>query len=107
LQQRPELRQQLWRNAKSLYEGLAGLGLTLGPDVSPVVGVRFADRDQALGVWHQLLDAGVYTNLIAPPASPDGSSLLRVSTSAAHTPAQIDEIVTAFSVVLTGQNKFG
>lgn len=107
LQERPELREQLWRNARSLYEGLAGLGLTLGPDVSPVVGVRLADRDQALGVWHQLLDAGVYTNLIAPPASPDGSSLLRVSTSAAHTAAQVDEVVTAFSVVLAGQNPLG
>ena len=107
LQQRPELREQLWRNARALYEGLAGLGLTLGPDVSPVVGVRFDDRDQALSVWHLLLEAGIYTNLIAPPASPDGSSLLRESTSAAHTAAQIDEIVTTFSAVLSGQNQLG
>ena len=100
LQQRPELREQLWRNARSLYDGLAGLGLTLGPDVSPVVGVRFDDRDKALGTWHRLLDAGIYTNLIAPPASPDGSSLLRVSTSAAHSAAQVEAIVEAFKTVL-------
>jgi 8-amino-7-oxononanoate synthase len=100
LRSRPELRERLWRNARALYEGLAGLGLELGAEASPVVGVRFEDGQQALGAWHRLLEAGVYTNLIAPPASPDGSSLLRVSTSAAHTLEQIRTIVETFRKVV-------
>jgi 8-amino-7-oxononanoate synthase len=32
-----------------------------------------------------------------PPASPDGSSLLRCSVSAGHTPEQIDAIGDAFA----------
>lgn len=100
LRERPELRDQLWRNARALHDGLAGLGLRLGADASPVVGVRFQDAQEALGAWHRLLEAGVYTNLIAPPASPDGSSLLRVSTSAAHSPEQIETIVKTFRKVV-------
>ena len=100
LRNRPELRERLWRNARALSEGLASLGLKLGADASPVVGVRFEDAQQALGAWHRLLESGVYTNLIAPPASPDGSSLLRVSTSAAHSLEQIQTIVETFRRVV-------
>lgn len=97
---RTELRTQLWKNAHQLYAGLQGLGLSTGPEVSPVVGVRCADQEQAINAWHRLLAAGVYTNLIVPPASPDGSSLLRCSMSAAHTSAQVDAIIAAFEAVL-------
>jgi 8-amino-7-oxononanoate synthase len=91
-----ELRERLWGNAHALHEGLGGLGLRLGADASPVVAVRFDDKERALATWRQLLQLGVYTNLMMPPASPDGSSLLRCSASAAHTPEQIDTIVDAF-----------
>ena len=96
LRSRPELRQQLWRNAETLYSGLAQLGFTLGPEPSPVVAVRMSSREQALTNWQQLLDNGVYINLILPPAAPDGTALLRCSVSAAHTPEQIDRIIDAF-----------
>lgn len=96
LRQRPELRERLWRNARALYQGFSDLGLRLGPEVSPVVAVRFAVSAEALAAWRRLLAAGVYTNLMLPPASPDGSSLLRCSVSAAHSQAQIEAIVTAF-----------
>jgi len=44
-----------------------------------------------------LLERGVYVNWVVPPASPDGSSLLRCSISAGHTPEQIDTIGDAFA----------
>jgi 8-amino-7-oxononanoate synthase len=75
---------------------LADLGLPLGPEISPVVAVRFEHRARALATWRKLLELGVYTNLMIPPASPDGSSLLRCSASAAHTPEQIAAIIDAF-----------
>lgn len=96
LRQRPELRRHLWENARALYQGLGDLGLPLGPEVSPVVAVRFEHRARALATWRKLIELGVYTNLMIPPASPDGSSLLRCSASAAHTPEQIAAIIDAF-----------
>ena len=43
-----------------------------------------------------LLDAGVYANLMVPPATPKGLNLLRISLSAAHTREQIDTMIEAF-----------
>ncbi len=97
LRARPELRETLWRNANRLYEGLQALGLHLGPEVSPVVAVRLNKKEDALSSWNRLLEAGVYTNLMIPPASPDGFSYLRCSVSAAHTPEQLEGIISAFA----------
>lgn len=96
LRERPELRERLWANARRLYHALADMGFALGPQVSPVVAVRFTERDAALRSWHALLLDGVYTNLVLPPATPEGASLLRCSVSAAHSPEQIDAIIAAF-----------
>jgi 8-amino-7-oxononanoate synthase len=96
LRAHPELRERLWANADRLYQGLRQLELPLGPESSPVVAVRLQNREQALDVWRGLLDAGVYTNLILPPASPEGGSFLRCSMTAAHSDEQIDAIIDAF-----------
>ena len=101
LRAHPQLRQQLWANAERLYQGLSGLGIPLGPETSPVVAVRMCGREQALVIWRGLLGLGVYTNLILPPASPEGGSFLRCSMTAAHTAAQIDEIIAAFKSLKT------
>ena len=96
LQARPELRQKLRDNAMHLYQGLEEMGLKLGADVSPVIAVRFEQSEDAARTWERLLDAGIYTNLFVPPATPDGTSLLRCSVSAAHTSEQIDTILDRF-----------
>jgi 8-amino-7-oxononanoate synthase len=94
---RPELRTRLWENARRLYAGLAESGFELGPEPGPVVAVFVDDPEHAIRSWHRLLNAGIYVNLVIPPATPDNRSLLRCSISAAHTPAQIDHIVEAFA----------
>ena len=104
LRAQPERREKLWASARKLYDGLTALGLTLGPQASPVVAVRCETPEYALSVWHRLLADGVYTNLIVPPASPDGSSLIRCSLSAAHSDEQVDAIITAVDRATRGQN---
>jgi len=59
--------------------------------------VRFAQREQAYALWTDLIERGVYVNLVVPPATPDGSSLLRCSVSAGHTSEQIEKIGSAFA----------
>ncbi|MDT8322257.1 MAG: aminotransferase class I/II-fold pyridoxal phosphate-dependent enzyme [Xanthomonadales bacterium] len=97
MQARPELREVLWHNARRLYTALRKRGYALGPDVSPVIAVRIGQRDEALALWNRLLEAGVYVNLMVPPASPDSYSYLRCSISAAHTSAQVDTLIEVFS----------
>ena len=97
LRSRPELKERLWSNARQLYNGLKDLGFELGPEISPVVAVLCKDRETALAQWNQLLEAGVYVNMMLPPATPAGASFLRCSISAAHTPEQIDSIIEKFA----------
>jgi 8-amino-7-oxononanoate synthase len=54
------------------------------------------DEQVAVAEWNQLMDEGVYVNLALPPATPQAKSLLRLSLSAAHTEADIDQIIAAF-----------
>ena len=93
----PELQRRLWANAERLHAGLSGLGLAVGPQPGPVVAVALGDRETALTAWQRLLEAGVYVNLVVPPASPTGASLLRCSVSAAHSETQITRVVAAFA----------
>jgi 8-amino-7-oxononanoate synthase len=97
LRLRPELKDALWSNARRLYGGLQALGLDLGPEISPVVAVRCRDRSSALSNWNRLLEAGIYVNMMLPPATPGGASFLRCSVSAAHTQKQIETIVRRFA----------
>jgi 8-amino-7-oxononanoate synthase len=97
LRTKPELRDSLWSNANQLYKGLESLGFELGPEISPVVAVLCKDRESALANWYQLLEAGVYVNMMLPPATPGGASFLRCSISAAHTTEQISTVIEKFA----------
>jgi 8-amino-7-oxononanoate synthase len=91
------LRQRLRENAERLHAGLGAQGYRLGAPPNAVVAVLLGDKLQALRFWDHLLKHGVYVNLMVPPATPNGESLLRCSISAAHTPEQIDAILAAFA----------
>ncbi len=101
IREEPGLRERLWDNAGRLYEGLKSLGFGVGPSVSPVVAVEMEDRSATIDCWQHLLDAGVYVNLVVPPASPSTNFLLRNSVSAAHSSEQIDTIINAYSGLIS------
>jgi 8-amino-7-oxononanoate synthase len=93
------LRESLRANGARLFKGLNALGFTTGPQASPIVAVAMPDQPTALAMWNGLLANGVYLNLALPPATPDSRPLLRSSVSAAHTPEQIDEVLSVFARV--------
>lgn len=92
-----ELRRRLVANGRRLHAGLAALGYRLGGPAGAVVAVLVGGKGEALELWDHLLKHGVYVNLMVPPATPSGESLLRCSVSAAHTGEQIDAICGAFA----------
>ncbi|GGF47358.1 8-amino-7-oxononanoate synthase [Aliidongia dinghuensis] len=99
LRTRPILRERLMDNARQFYYGLADLGFNLGPEPNPVVSAIMPDPETAFAFWSRLLDAGLYTNVSLPPATPKGLALLRSSVGAAHTPDQIDHALSLFAEV--------
>ncbi len=47
-------------------------------------------------MWEALLTEGVYTNLVRPPATPAGMTLLRCSLCAEHSSEQVQEVLSRF-----------
>ena len=93
-----ELRARLRRHAQRVYAEVARLGFRLGAETpGPVVALLFETRDAALALWQSLFDAGVYTNLMIPPATPSGLSLVRISLSAAHSDDDIGHVIAALA----------
>lgn len=99
MQQHPELREKLWENAHRLYDGLKELGFRIDSQVSPVIAVKSESTETAICWWQELFEQGIFVNLVIPPASPAAYSLLRCSVSAAHSTAQIQQIVDAYSTL--------
>ena len=96
---RPELMQNLWRNARHFHGALADLGFTLCAEPSPIISVRLPDPATAYAFWRELLDGGVFVTLAVPPATPNGWCILRSSVCAAHTEQQVDRMVEAYRQV--------
>ncbi|MEQ1728388.1 MAG: aminotransferase class I/II-fold pyridoxal phosphate-dependent enzyme [Vicinamibacterales bacterium] len=93
------LKTRLWDNVRHVRGGLEALGFRIGPTESPIVPIEIGTAEQAITMWAALLEAGVYTNIVLPPACRPDACLLRTSYSAAHTPAQLDEALGIFERV--------
>jgi 8-amino-7-oxononanoate synthase len=93
------LKDRLWTNVRRVRAGLSALGFRIGATESPIVPIEIGSEKQAGTMWVALLEAGVYTNIVLPPACHPDRCLLRTSYSAAHTPEQIDEALAIFEQV--------
>ncbi len=104
LAREPERRDALRRNSERLFNGFRNLGFEMGcEDVSPVIAVKCKDEPSTIMMWNALLKAGVYVNIALPPGTPNRLCLLRCSVSAAHTDAEIDQVIATFAKVVAGR----
>lgn len=99
IEQEPERREQLWRNATHLRNGLQELGFNTGRSETPIIPVILGEDTLTFRFWRALFDRGIFTNAAVRQAVPPGGSLLRTSVIATHTPAQIDCVLEAFHQV--------
>ncbi len=91
------MRERLWENAKRVHAAFTQLGFDLCAPVGPVIAVKLADRQEACKAWNFLMEEGVYVNLAIPPGTPNATSILRLSVSAAHTGEDLDVIINAYT----------
>ena len=102
------MRENLRKNAKRIHEAFTQLGFETCAPVGPVIAVKLANKEQAFMAWNVLMEHGVYVNLAIPPGTPNATSILRLSVSAAHTDDDLDIVVsayTALSQILSKQAK--
>jgi len=105
IKQGGHLRANLKARAEQLHAGLSEMGYDLCAPASPVIAARRPNEAVAAMEWNWLIENGVYVNLAVPPGTPQSSSLLRISLSAAHSEADINEILTAFQGLKDNQGE--
>ncbi len=99
VEQSSSLRDTLHANAARMRAGLEAAGFTLKPGSHPIMPVMIGDAALASKMADRLLEHGIYVIGFSYPVVPQGQARIRLQMSAAHTPAQIDQAVAAFTAV--------
>ena len=95
------LREEEWRRERlrkliaQLRAGLAGLPWTPMPSFTPIQPLIIGSNDDAVGLSERLRARGIWVPAIRPPTVPQGTARLRISLSAAHTEADVAQLVGA------------
>ena len=92
-----ERRRTLFALLRRFREGCAQQGIALMPSETPIQPLVLGDEARALSLSRFLLERGLWVAAIRPPTVPPGTSRLRITLSAAHTPAQIDRLIDALA----------
>ena len=93
------MRDRLWQTVRRVRAGLSRVGFATSATESPIVTVEIGSPERTVAMWRALLESGVYTNIVLPPACRADACLLRTSYSAAHTPEQIERVLATFEKV--------
>lgn len=102
IEDEPEHVARLWANAQYMREGLKQLGYNTGHSSTPIIPVIIGDQYLTSLTWAALIEEGVYTNPVVPPATPPNGALLRTSYTATQTQDHLDRALHGFKTV--GQN---
>lgn len=95
----PELKEKLWSNAKKLQAGLKERGFDIGKTDSPVTPVYMKGGvEEATAMVHDLRENyHIFCSIVVYPVIPKGHIIYRLIPTAAHTDADIQETLVAFS----------
>ncbi|HRL75914.1 MAG TPA: 8-amino-7-oxononanoate synthase [Candidatus Accumulibacter phosphatis] len=88
-------RAHLWRLVAQLRDGLADTRWRLLPSPTAIQPVIVGDNHEAVRLATALYERGLWVPAIRPPTVPRGTARLRVSLSAAHSEAQVAQLVAA------------
>jgi 8-amino-7-oxononanoate synthase len=99
IEQEPERRQALRDNCQILRAGLESLGYLLGTGQSQILPLMVGDATRCMKLSGDLLQRGIFAQGIRPPTVPAGTSRLRITLMATHTPEHIDQALKVFKEV--------
>jgi len=97
MRREPELIARLWDNAAYLRARLESAGFRLGATATPILPVMIGESGAALKMAAALFERGVYVSAIRPPTVAPGTARLRVTPTAAHSRADLEEAAAAFT----------
>jgi 8-amino-7-oxononanoate synthase len=91
----PWRRSRVLEHAAQFRAGLAELGLPSLPSRTPIQPLLIGAEAAAVAASNALFEQGFWVPAIRPPTVPVGSSRLRCTFSAAHTPTQVEQLLEA------------
>ena len=92
----PDLLPRLEENTRFIREHLVAAGFEIVPGEHPIVPIMIGDAAAAARLAEAVLQEGVYVVGFSYPVVPQGKARIRLQLSAAHTPEQLERVVTAF-----------
>src|SRR5262249_2974643 len=93
IEEEPERRRSLWRNADKMRAGFKAMGFDTGDSESPIVPVLIGEDEKCLAMAKMLYEKGVFANPVLSPAVPPGRAMMRTSYMATHTDEQLDQVL--------------
>ncbi len=98
-EQGDDLRAKLFANASRFRAGMAKAGFNLLPGEHPIIPVMLGEAKLAQEMAARLYDEGVYVTGFFFPVVPKGKARIRTQMSAAHSSADVDVAIAAFTKV--------
>jgi glycine C-acetyltransferase len=99
LRESTSLRDLLEANTQTFREKMTQLGFHIVPGSHPIVPVMLGEAALAGRFAESMLAQGIYVVGFSYPVVPIGKARIRTQISAAHTPEQLDQAVSAFAAV--------
>jgi glycine C-acetyltransferase len=99
LEKSGEHRKRLIANTERFRSAMKSRGFDIVEGSHPIVPVMLGDARLATDMAKDLLEDGIYVIGFSYPVVPKGKARIRVQLSAAHTEAQVDQAIEAFSRV--------
>jgi glycine C-acetyltransferase len=96
LESSPELRDRLHANARHFRASMQALGFNLVAGEHPIIPVMLGDAPLAVRLAERMQQQGIYVVAFAFPVVPHGKARIRTQMNAAHSIAQLDQVVAAF-----------
>lgn len=90
-------REHLQQLIAQFRQGAQALGLQLMDSCTPIQPIIIGDSGQAMAISARLREQGILVGAIRPPTVPAGSARLRVTLTAAHSAAQVQQLLAALA----------
>jgi len=101
VEQHPERVETLRQNTQYFRDAISEAGFKPLPGETPIIPIIVGETAAAIQMSDLLLDNGVFVTGFGYPVVPQGQARVRCQISAAHTRADLDEAVRAFTKVGT------
>ncbi|MFH1763119.1 MAG: aminotransferase class I/II-fold pyridoxal phosphate-dependent enzyme, partial [Gemmatimonadota bacterium] len=91
VEKEPELRKRLWANVDFMQKRLRSGGVDIGDSESQVIPIMIRNDATVFDIGEQLFREGIFINPVKYPAVGKHKSRFRMSISAAHSQAELEE----------------